>query len=70
MNGRYKNQGGCHEGLLAELSNGGMAVVVKVDGELVLAVLPASSRIDLELLKATLGAERAELADEQDAGNG
>jgi Ala-tRNA(Pro) deacylase len=41
-------------------------VVVKLDGELVLAVLPASARIDLELLKSTLGAEEAELAREED----
>ena len=44
-------------------------VVVKIDGELVLAVLPASSRIDLELLKSTLNAESAELADEKDFSN-
>jgi Ala-tRNA(Pro) deacylase len=41
-------------------------VVVKLDGELVLAVLPASARIDLELLQSTLGAEKAELAREAD----
>lgn len=41
-------------------------VVVKIDGELVLAVLPASSRIDLGLLKMILGVESAELADEKE----
>ena len=57
MNGRYKNQGGCHEGLLAELSNGGMAVVVKVDEEAGMVVLDANSMMagkslifELELL--------------------
>jgi FKBP-type peptidyl-prolyl cis-trans isomerase 2 len=58
MNGRYKNQGGCHEGLLAELSNGGMAVVVKVDEEAGMVVLDANSMMagkslifELELLE-------------------
>lgn len=41
-------------------------VVVKIDGELVLAVLPASSRVDLALLKYTLGAESVELAAEEE----
>jgi FKBP-type peptidyl-prolyl cis-trans isomerase 2 len=57
MNGRYKNQGGCHEGLLAELSNGGMAVVVKVDEGAGVVVLDANSMMagksmifELELL--------------------
>jgi FKBP-type peptidyl-prolyl cis-trans isomerase 2 len=57
MNGRYKNQGGCHEGLLAELSNGGMAVVVKVDEGAGMVVLDANSMMagksmlfELELL--------------------
>lgn len=57
MNGRYKNQGGCHEGLLAELSNGGMAVVVKVDEQAGMVVLDANSMMagksmifELELL--------------------
>lgn len=57
MNGRYKNQGGCKEGLLAELSNGGMAVVVKVDEEAGMVVLDANSMMsgksmifELELL--------------------
>lgn len=36
LEGRYKNQGGLKEGLLAELSNGGMALVVKVDEEAVI----------------------------------
>ena len=41
-------------------------VVLKIDGELVLAVLPASSRVDLETLRTILGAERAELAEERE----
>ena len=41
-------------------------VVLKIDGELVLAVLPASFRIDLELLRSTLGAESTELAAEKE----
>jgi Ala-tRNA(Pro) deacylase len=40
------------------------AVVVKLDGELSLAVLPASYRVDFELLKAVSGAEKVELASE------
>lgn len=41
-------------------------VVLKIDGELALAVLPASSRVDLRLLRETLGAEHAELAQESE----
>ena len=37
-------------------------VMVKVDGRLVEAVLPASQQIDLEAFRATLGAETIELA--------
>ncbi|KAL4452593.1 hypothetical protein ABPG75_008255 [Micractinium tetrahymenae] len=36
LEGRYKNQGGLREGLLVELSNGGMALVVKADDEAVI----------------------------------
>jgi Ala-tRNA(Pro) deacylase len=43
-------------------------VVLKLDGELALAVLPASARIDLELLKSSLGAEKVELASEREFG--
>jgi FKBP-type peptidyl-prolyl cis-trans isomerase 2 len=57
MNGRYKNQGGVHEGLIAELSNGGMAVVVKVDEDNDVVQLDANSMMagktlifELELL--------------------
>ena len=39
-------------------------VVLRLDGELALAVLPASFRVDLELLGELTGAERVELANE------
>lgn len=42
------------------------AVVVKLDENLVLAVLPASYRVDFELLKAVSGAKRVDLADESE----
>ena len=35
MEGRYKNQGGVHEGLIAELSNGGLALVIECTEDLV-----------------------------------
>jgi len=41
-------------------------VMVKIDGELALAVLPASFRVDFELLQSTLGAEKIELASEHE----
>ena len=41
-------------------------VVVKLDGELALAVLPASFRIDLTSLEEEAGVRRAELASEQE----
>jgi len=41
-------------------------VMVKLDGKLVMAVLPASYRVDLELLKKATGAPEAEVASEQD----
>ncbi|PSC74353.1 peptidyl-prolyl cis-trans FKBP-type [Micractinium conductrix] len=54
MEGRYKNQGGVKEGLLVELSNGGMALVVQAGEEAV--VLDANNMLagmtlifDLEL---------------------
>ena len=41
-------------------------VVVKLDGEMVLAVLPATARVDLELLRKASGAKSAELARENE----
>jgi Ala-tRNA(Pro) deacylase len=41
-------------------------VVVKVDGKLVMAVVPASSRVDLGLLKAAAGARTVEVAAEME----
>ena len=40
-------------------------VMVKVDGEMAMAVLPASFQVDFNLLKETSGAENIELASEQ-----
>ena len=42
------------------------SVVIKVDGEMALAVLPASYRVDLELLRSVAGARKVELADEKE----
>jgi Ala-tRNA(Pro) deacylase len=44
-------------------------VIVKVDGEPAMAVLPASSRLDLALLKEASGAKQVELASEQEFKN-
>lgn len=44
-------------------------VMIKVDGEMAMAVLPASSRVDFELLKAAAGAEKVELAGEDEFGS-
>jgi Ala-tRNA(Pro) deacylase len=41
-------------------------VVVRVDGELALAVVSATQRVDIDELARTLGARRVELAPEQD----
>jgi Ala-tRNA(Pro) deacylase len=41
-------------------------VVVKVDGTLAMAVVPASRRVDLALLKAAAGARTVELASEEE----
>lgn len=41
-------------------------VIVKVDGELVMAVLPASRRINFNRLKQETGAKRIELSSEQE----
>jgi Ala-tRNA(Pro) deacylase len=42
------------------------AVMVELDGELVMAVLPAVYRVDLRLLKRATGAQTAALACEED----
>jgi Ala-tRNA(Pro) deacylase len=39
-------------------------VVVKVDGKLAMAVLPASSHVNLDLLAESIGVDRIDLADE------
>jgi len=41
-------------------------VILSVDGELAIAVLPASSNVDLDLLAWVSGAERVELATEEE----
>ncbi|NQT61885.1 MAG: YbaK/EbsC family protein [Candidatus Marinimicrobia bacterium] len=41
-------------------------VIVKLDGHIAMAVLPASSQINMKLLKNAAGAERIELAIEQE----
>jgi Ala-tRNA(Pro) deacylase len=41
-------------------------VIVKVDGELKMAVLPAPYKVDLKLLKESAGAKKVELASEQE----
>ncbi|MDT8450534.1 MAG: YbaK/EbsC family protein [Wenzhouxiangellaceae bacterium] len=41
-------------------------VVVRLDGDLAMAVLCATDRLDLDLLKSAAGADRAELASEHD----
>ncbi|MDZ7338800.1 MAG: YbaK/EbsC family protein [candidate division KSB1 bacterium] len=41
-------------------------VVVKLDGKMALAVLPASQRIDFDLLKELAGAGKVELASERE----
>jgi Ala-tRNA(Pro) deacylase len=42
------------------------AVIVKLDGDLAMAVLPASFQVDLELLRRQTGVRTAELATERD----
>jgi Ala-tRNA(Pro) deacylase len=39
-------------------------VMIKVDGELAMAVVPASRDVDLEMLEAALGADRVRLTGE------
>lgn len=41
-------------------------VMVKVDGKMAMAVLPASHNVDFELLKKTTGSGRVEIANEKD----
>ena len=41
-------------------------VMIKVDGELAMAVLPASRDVDLETLEALLDADRVRMAGESD----
>ena len=42
------------------------AVMIKIDGEMAMATLPASYRVDFELLKGAIGAGKIELAKEQE----
>ncbi len=42
------------------------AVMVKIDGKLAMAVLPAPRRLDLQEFKKEVGTERVELANEQE----
>lgn len=42
------------------------SVMVKIDGKMAMAVLPASYQIDLDQLRARTGAEHVELADEEE----
>ncbi len=44
-------------------------VMVKLDGKMAMAVLPASYRVDLDLLKQASGARKAELASEEEFQN-
>jgi Ala-tRNA(Pro) deacylase len=44
-------------------------VIVKLDGKMVMAVLPASYQVDLQLLKMAAGAQEARLATEEDFKN-
>ena len=41
-------------------------VIIKVDGKMAMAVLPASQRVNFDLLKRIAGASKAELASEQE----
>lgn len=44
-------------------------VIVRVDGKLAMAVVPASLHVDLDLLRAASGAQNVELATEQEFKN-
>jgi len=41
-------------------------VIVKVDGRMAMAILPASYRVDFKLLKKAIGADKVELAKEEE----
>jgi len=41
-------------------------VIIKVDGKMAMAVLPASQKVNFDLLKKIAGASKAELASEQE----
>ncbi len=41
-------------------------IIVRIDGELAMAVLPASYKVDTELLAKAAGAEKVEIAQEKD----
>jgi len=41
-------------------------VIIKIDGKMAMAVLPASYRVNFDLLQEALGAEKVELAQEKD----
>jgi len=41
-------------------------VIIKVDGKMAMAVLPAPHKVDFKLLKAAIGAKSVELATEQE----
>jgi len=41
-------------------------IIVRIDGELAMAVLPASFRVDTELLKKAAGAQKVEIAGEDE----
>ena len=60
-----------HVAAAAHVSGKEMAktVMVKADDQLVMAVVPADTRVDLEQLKAALGATKAALAKERDFKN-
>jgi Ala-tRNA(Pro) deacylase len=42
------------------------SVIVKIDGRMAMVVLPASFKVDFDLLEETLGAHKIELASEQE----
>lgn len=54
----------------AHVSGKGLAktVMVKIDGKMAMAVLPASYQIDFDRLKAAAGAKKVELANEEEFG--
>ena len=41
-------------------------VMIKIDGKIAMAVLPASYKVDFDLLKKTIGASKVELASEKE----